>query len=242
MTRSLDPKQAALARRRVSPIDSVGVNGLRVLVVDDHVVVRQGLRALLETRPEWEVCGEAATGREALRKAQKLKPDIMILDIAIPGLSGLEVARRLRNAKLGTQILVLTIHESEELISEVLKVGARGFVLKSDAGRDLITAIEALSQHKPYFTSKVARMVLEGYLSRTRPAPATRSTHSRLSSREREIVQLLAEGKSNKEISSRLNISVKTVETHRSNLMHKLNLQSMGELTRYAVRSGIIEA
>ncbi len=215
---------------------------MRVLVVDDHVVVRQGLRALLETRPGCVVCGEAATGREALRKAQKLKPDIMILDIGIPGLSGLEVARRLRNAKLGTQILVLTVHESEDLISEVLKVGVRGFMLKSDAGRDLITAMEALSQHKPYFTSKVARMVLEGYLRRARPASVARSPRSRLSSREREIVQLLAEGKSNKEISSRLNISVKTVETHRSNLMHKLDLHSMGELTRYAVRNRIIEA
>jgi DNA-binding NarL/FixJ family response regulator len=217
------------------------VSALRILVVDDHDVVRRGLRALLETHPGWEVCGEAASGQEGLRKAQKLKPDIVILDIAIPEPNGLEVARRLRKALPETQILVLTIHESDDLISEVLKVGARGFVLKSDAGHDLIAAIEALSQRKPYFTSKVARIVLEGYLSRPAPAAETRSARTRLSGREREIVQLLAEGKSNKEIASKLNISVKTVETHRANIMHKLDLHSVGELTRYAVRSRIIE-
>ncbi|HEV2492203.1 MAG TPA: response regulator transcription factor [Terriglobia bacterium] len=214
---------------------------LKILVVDDHDVVRRGLRVLLETHAGWKVCGEAATGGEAIRKAQKLEPDIVVLDIGIPEPNGLEVARRLRKAGLKAQILVLTIHESEELVSALLKAGARGFMLKSDAGRELITAIEALNQHKPYFTSKVARMVLDGYLSRSQATAVGPSAPVRLSTREREIIQLLAEGRTNKEMASRLNISIKTVETHRSNIMHKLNLHSMSELTRYAVRNNIIE-
>ena len=214
---------------------------LKILVVDDHDVVRRGLRVLLETHAGWKVCGEAATGGEAIRKAQKLEPDIVVLDIGIPEPNGLEVARRLRKAGLKAQILVLTIHESEELVSAVLKAGARGFMLKSDAGRELITAIEALNQHKPYFTSKVARMVLDGYLSRSQATAVGPIAPVRLSTREREIIQLLAEGRTNKEMASRLNISIKTVETHRSNIMHKLNLHSMSELTRYAVRNKIIE-
>jgi len=214
---------------------------LKILVVDDHDVVRKGLRVLLETQAGWKVCGEAATGSEAIRKAQKLQPDIVVLDIGIPEPNGLAVARRLRKMKLKAQILVLTIHESEELVAAVLKAGARGFMLKSDAGRELITAIEALGQRKPYFTSKVARMVLDGYLSRPEATAFGPSAPVRLSTREREILQLLAEGRANKEVSSRLNISIKTVETHRSSIMHKLNLHSMSELTRYAVRKQIIE-
>ena len=212
---------------------------LKILVVDDHTVVRRGLRVLLEAHPGWKVCGEAATGSEAIRKAQKLQPDIVVLDIGIPEPNGLEVARQLRKTRPKSQILVLTIHESEELVSALLKVGARGFLLKSDAGRELIAAIEALSQHKPYFTSKVSRMLLDGFLSHSKTKVL--GPRTRLSMREREIIQLLAEGRTNKEVSSRLNISIKTVETHRSNIMHKLNLHSMGELTRYAVRNRIIE-
>lgn len=212
---------------------------LKILVVDDHTVVRRGLRVLLEAHPGWKVCGEAATGSEAIRKAQKLQPDIVVLDIGIPEPNGLEVARQLRKTRPKSQILVLTIHESEELVSALLKVGARGFLLKSDAGRELIAAIEALSQHKPYFTSKVSRMLLDGFLSHSKTKVL--GPRVRLSMREREIIQLLAEGRTNKEVSSRLNISIKTVETHRSNIMHKLNLHSMGELTRYAVRNRIIE-
>jgi DNA-binding NarL/FixJ family response regulator len=215
---------------------------LRILVVDDHDVVRRGLRVLLETHPGWKVCGEAATGSEAIRKAQKLAPDIVVLDIGIPEPNGLDVARRLHKAGHKAQILVLTIHESEELVNAVLKAGARGFMLKSDAGRELITAIEALSQRKPYFTSKVARMVLEGFLSRRSGRTAGEHPRLRLSAREREIIQLLAEGRTNKEVAGRLNISIKTAETHRANIMHKLNLHSMSELTRYAVRNRIIEA
>ena len=214
---------------------------LRILVVDDHDVVRQGLRSLLENHPGWEVCGEASTGREALEKSQQLKPDVVILDVAIPELNGLEVGRRIRKARPETQLLMLTMYESEDLVGEVLKVGARGFILKSDAGRDLVAALEALSQHKPYFTSKVAQLVFEGSLTRAIPSGAARPRRNRLSTREREVVQLLAEGKSNKEIAESLNISVKTVEAHRSNIMHKLDLHSISELTRYAIRNRMIQ-
>jgi len=218
------------------------VGTLRILIADDHEVVRQGLRILVETRSGWKVCGEAATGREAVERTKKLKPDIVILDIAMPELNGLEAARRILNARPHTQVLILTIYESEELVSQVLKIGARAYMLKSDAGRDLIAAIESLSQGRPFFTSSVAQMVLEGYLARADPASARASARSRVSGREREIIQLLTEGKSSKEIASRLNLSVKTVEAHRSNIMHKLGLDSMGELTRYAIRNKIIGA
>jgi len=217
------------------------VSTLRILIADDHDVVRQGLRALLEAQPGWEICGEAATGRETVEKTRKLKPDIVLLDIIMPELNGLEVLRRIRKATHETQVLVLTMHESEDLIGQALKAGARGFMLKSDAGRDLVTAIDALSRRKPFFTSKVAQMVLEGYLEGTAPGAAEEAPRSRLSAREREVVQLLAEGRTNKEIAARLEISTKTVETHRSSIMRKLNLHSVGELTRYAIRNKIIE-
>ena len=165
----------------------------------------------------------------------------MLLDIIMPELNGLEALRRIRKATPETQVLVLTMHESEDLIGQALKAGARGFMLKSDAGRDLVTAIDALSRRKPFFTSKVAQMVLEGYLEGTAPGAAEEAPRSRLSAREREVVQLLAEGRTNKEIAARLEISTKTVETHRSSIMRKLNLHSVGELTRYAIRNKIIE-
>jgi len=217
------------------------VSTLRILIADDHDVVRQGLRALLETQPGWEICGEAATGRETVEKTRKLKPDIVLLDIIMPELNGLEALRRIRKARPETQVLVLTMHESEDLIGQALKAGARGFMLKSDAGRDLVTAIDALSRRKPLFTSKVAQLVLEGYLEGTAPGATEEAPRSRLSAREREVVQLLAEGRTNKQIAASLEISTKTVETHRSSLMRKLNLHSVGELTRYAIRNKIIE-
>ena len=214
---------------------------LRILIADDHDVVRQGLRALLEAQPGWEICGEAATGRETVEKTRKLKPDIVLLDIIMPELNGLEVLRRIRKATPETQVLVLTMHESEDLIGQALKAGARGFMLKSDAGRDLITAIDALSRRKPFFTSKVAQMVLEGYLEGTAPGAAEEAPRSRLSAREREVVQLLAEGRTNKEIAAVLNLSVYTVDAHRGRIMEKLNLHSINDLVRFAVRNGVIE-
>jgi DNA-binding NarL/FixJ family response regulator len=212
----------------------------RILVADDHEVVRRGLAALLLSQPDWEVCGEAADGREAVEKAQQLKPDVVILDIGMPSLNGLEATRHILKNQPQTKILILTLHDSDQVVREVLNAGARGFLLKSDAARDLVAAVEALRRDKTYFTSKVAAMVLEGFLKNgTAPAPAP-ATRSRLTPREREIVQLLAEGKSTKEVAVALGLSVKTAETHRSNIMRKLELHSVSDLVLYAVRNNIV--
>ncbi len=215
---------------------------LRILVADDHEVVRRGLRAVLEAHPGWEVCGEAVTGREALEKARQLKPDVVVMDIGMRELNGLEATRQVLKALPTTEVLILTMHESEQVVREVLDAGARGYVLKTDAGRDLVAAVDALSQHRPFFTSRVAEMVLEGYLKEGSRAEEGKTSPSRLTPREREVVQLLAEGNSNKEVASRLGISVKTVEAHRANIMRKLGLDSLSDLVRYAIRNKIIEA
>lgn len=213
----------------------------RILVADDHEVVRRGLCALLQAQPDWEICGEAADGREALEKAQKLKPDVIILDIGMPSLNGLEATRQILKLNPQTRILILTLHDSDQVVREVLNAGARGFLLKSDAARDLVAAVEALRRDKTYFTSKVAAMVLEGFLKQGSPAAvAAPPTRGRLTPREREIVQLLAEGKSTKEVAVALGLSVKTAETHRSNIMRKLELHSVSDLVLYAVRNNIV--
>src|SRR5215471_15419991 len=213
----------------------------RILVADDHEVVRRGLSALLRAQPEWDVCGEAANGREAVEKALQLKPDVVILDVGMPLLNGLEATRQILKANPQIKILVLTLHDSDQVVQEVLNAGARGFLLKSDAARDLVAAVEALRRDKIYFTPKVASMVLNGYLRRdgTPASPETRG-RSRLTPREREIVQLLAEGKSSKEVAVALGLSVKTAETHRSNIMRKLELHSVSELVLYAIRNNIV--
>jgi DNA-binding NarL/FixJ family response regulator len=213
----------------------------RILVADDHEVVRRGLCALLQSQPEWEVCGEAADGREAMEKAQRLKPDVIILDIGMPSLNGLEATRQILKIQPQTKILILTLHDSDQVVREVLNAGARGFLLKSDAARDLVAAVEALRRDKTYFTSKVAAMVLDGFLKNGSPAAvAPAPTRGRLTPREREIVQLLAEGKSTKEVAVALGLSVKTAETHRSNIMRKLELHSVSDLVLYAVRNNIV--
>jgi DNA-binding NarL/FixJ family response regulator len=214
----------------------------RILVADDHEVVRRGLCALLQGQPDWEVCGAAGDGREALDKTQKLKPDVVILDIGMPSLNGLEATRQILKTMPHTKVLILTLHDSDQVVREVLNAGARGFLLKSDAARDLVAAVEALRRDKTYFTSKVAAMVLEGYLKQGTPGaqPATTQTRNRLTPREREIVQLLAEGKSTKEVAVALGLSVKTAETHRSNIMRKLELHSVSDLVLYAVRNNIV--
>lgn len=214
----------------------------RILIADDHEIVRRGLRAILAARTDWEVVGESVSGRAALEDTRTLRPNLVIMDIGMPELNGLDATRLILKDAPSTEILILTMHESEQLIREVLDAGARGYMLKSDAGKDLIAAIESLRMHKPYFTTRVSEMVLTGFLngpSRTPEADAL--NHSRLTTREREIVQLLAEGMSNKEVATKLNISVKTAETHRSRIMAKLQLHSIGELVRYAVRNRIVE-
>jgi DNA-binding NarL/FixJ family response regulator len=213
----------------------------RILLADDHEVVRRGLCALLRGQPDWDVCGEAGNGREAVELALKLKPDVVILDIGMPSLNGLEATRQILKANPATKVLILTLHDSDQVVQEVLNAGARGFLLKSDAARDLVAAVEALRRDKIYFTPKVASMVLDGYLRRDHRSVAPETpARGRLTPREREIVQLLAEGKSSKEVAVALGLSVKTAETHRSNIMRKLELHSVSDLVLYAVRNNIV--
>lgn len=214
---------------------------VRILIADDHEVVRHGIRALLETHKGWEVVGEAVTGRQAVEEARRLQPDLVIMDITMPEMNGLEATRQIRRDVPAVEVLVLSVHDSEQLVREVLEAGARGYVLKSDAGRDLIAAVETLCRHKPFFTAKVSEMMLEGFLKAGPAGEPGKPALSALTAREREIVQLLAEGQSNKEVADMLGISVKTVETHRSHVMTKLNLHSMSDLVRYAVRNQLIE-
>ncbi len=214
----------------------------RILIADDHEMVRRGLRDILSAQQDWTVVGEALTGREAVGLAREKHPDLVIMDIGMPELNGLEATRQIIKEFPATEILILTMHESEQLVREVLDTGARGYVLKSDAGRDLVAAVAALRRHKPYFTTKVSEMVLTGFLNRGQRVEETEDApRLRLTPREREIVQLLAEGKSNKEVATSLCISVKTAETHRSRIMAKLGMHSIGELVRYAVRNRIVE-
>lgn len=212
---------------------------LRILVADDHHVVRTGLRALLESKTGWQVCAEASNGREAVQKAGELQPDVAVLDIGMPLLNGVDATRQIRKASPGTEILILTMHDSEHMIEGVLEAGARGYILKDDADRNLLAAVEALRRHKPYLSPRVSAAVSKG--ASLTGAEGERPSR-RLTPREREIVQLLAEGKSNKEIATYLNISVKTAETHRANIMLKMNFHSVTELVRYAVKNKIIQA
>lgn len=210
---------------------------LRILIADDHAVVRAGLRTLLESRSGWQVCAESADGRDAVEKAGKLKPDIAVLDIGMPLLNGVEATRRIRAASPSTEIVILTMHESDDLVQQVVEAGARGYILKDDADRVLLAAVDALRNHKPYFSTRVSTPPA------TEDAPSTDAPRSRLrlTPREREILQLLAEGKSNKEVATLLGISVNTVEAHRANIMLKLNLHSLAELVHYAIRNNIVK-
>jgi len=214
---------------------------VRILVADDHEVVRQGLRALLETEPGYEVCGEARDGRDAVKEACRLRPDVVVLDFSMPGLNGLEVTRQIRKALPPTEVLVLTAYDSEQLARAVLGAGALGYVLKSDTERDLVAAVESLHRRRPFFTSRVARMVLEGYLKLVPESTPGGGGPGPLTTREREVLQLLAEGKSNKEVAAILGITVKTAETHRAALMRKLELRSISDLVHFAVRNQVIE-
>ena len=214
---------------------------LRLLVADDHEIVRKGLRSILEAQPGWQVAAEASDGREAVDKAKQLKPDVTVMDIGMPALNGLEATRQILKHDVRAKILILTMHESDPLIREVLDAGARGYVLKTDASRDLVAAVNAIRSNKTFFTAKVAQIVLDGYLDK-KPKKEVQSAQSRLTPRQREIVQLLAEGKSSKEVAVALNLSVKTAETHRANIMRRLDCHSVSELVRYAVRNNIIQA
>jgi DNA-binding NarL/FixJ family response regulator len=208
---------------------------LRILLADDHEMVRHGLRAVIEEQHGWEVCGEARTGREAVARALELRPDVVVMDFTMPELNGMDATREIRAVLPRTQVLILTMHESEELVPEVLAAGALGYMLKSDAGGALVNAIQSLADQKPYFTSKISALVLKGYLN-----PRTREI-STLTPREREVVQMVAEGKSTKEVAEKLKISAKTADTHRTNVMRKLKLHSVSELVRFAIRNKLVE-
>jgi len=219
---------------------------LRILIADDHEVARRGIRALLENHAGWQVCGEAKDGRDAVELAATTKPHVVLLDIGMPNLNGLEAARQISASSPGVAILILTMHDSDNMVRDVLRAGARGFLLKSDAGRDLVAAVEALQLQRTFFTTRVSQMVLDGFLDREKRDNAGASSEEEVSgevltSREREVIQLLAEGRTSKEVAVTLNLSVKTAETHRTNLMRKLGLHSVADLTRYAVRNGIVQ-
>jgi DNA-binding NarL/FixJ family response regulator len=215
---------------------------LRILIADDHELVRRGLCTLLQSHEGWEICGEATDGRAAVEKTQALKPDVVIVDIGMPILNGLAATRQLVQEDPNCKVIVLTVTDSDQVIREALDAGARGFVLKSDAARDLVTAVEALQKNRMFFTPRVNDVVLAGYLGRG--SNGSRNTPPRLpqlTRRESEVIQLLAEGKSSKEIASMLNLSTKTAETHRSNIMRKLGFHSIRDLVVYAVKNNIIQ-
>ncbi len=208
----------------------------RILIADDHDVVRAGLRAIIEAHPGWQVVAEAEDGRQAVAQAIRTRPDIAIVDYALPLMNGVEVTREIRARAPATEILAFTMHETDALVYQLLEAGARSYILKSEANRYLVAAIEALAAHRPFFVGKQSELLVEAFLS----------THGNqalgiLSPRERVIVQLIAEGHSNKRMSEILNLSVKTIETHRAAAMRKLNTTSTAALVRYAIRNKLVE-
>ncbi|RJF91117.1 response regulator [Sphingomonas cavernae] len=209
----------------------------RILIADDHEAMRQGVRSFIETRPGWSVIAEASDGHQALQLALQTRPDIAIIDYSLPLLNGLELTRALKRDIPNIEILIYTMHDREDILIEVLRAGARGYVLKSDTGPHLLAAVEALAVRKPYFSGAVSETLLDHFLETS----AASSNATTLTPREREIVQLIAEGKINKEIAHILELSVKTIETHRAAAMHKLNLKTTAELVRYAVRNNIVQ-
>jgi two-component system response regulator NreC len=211
---------------------------LRILLADDHAIVREGVKAVVERMASAEICGEAADGRTAVAMTEQLQPDIVILDVGMPELNGLEAARQIKRRSPNIEILMFTGDEDEKLIHDVFAAGARSYILKSDLGEHLIAAIEALGRHKHYFTNKTSEVIFSRYLNGS--SGSGQGKRSGLTPRERELIQLLAEGKSNKTIASLLGISVKTVETHRASLMRKLQMSSFADLVRYAIRHKIV--
>jgi DNA-binding NarL/FixJ family response regulator len=213
------------------------------MIADDHDLVLRGLKTLLETHPGWKVCAEARNGREAVTMAETVKPDIAIMDVSMPDLNGIEAVRRIKKVSPHTELLVLSMHQTDQLIREIIEAGAKGYIVKSDSDRSLISAVEALEVHKPFFTSSATEIML-GSLRNSSGVVSdiSKTIRDRLTPREREIVQLLSEGKSSKEVAVVLGISVKTSETHRANIMRKLEIHSVSQLVRYAVRNQIVEA
>jgi two-component system response regulator NreC len=215
------------------------VNKIRVLLADDHTLIRAGLRLVVEQQPDFAVAGEAENGRQAVAMAESLKPNVVVMDIGMPDLNGIEAARQIRDAHPEIEVVMLSMHSDEGYVLRALKAGARAYLLKDSAEADLARAIHAAAEGKSFFSPAVGKVLLEDYMRKLERTGAEDS-YELLSPREREVLQLVAEGKSSKEIATLLNISVYTVETHRAKLMQKLNLKSMPELILYAVRKGII--
>jgi two-component system, NarL family, response regulator NreC len=212
---------------------------VRIILADDHNVMRRGLRFLLESQPEFTVVGEAADGREAVAQAEALSPDVIVLDISMPNLNGIEAAHRIASSQPHAAIVVLSMHSDEGYVLRALKAGAKGYLLKDSAESDLINAITSVTEGKIFFSPEVSKMLVEDYVREIR-ARKIEDNHELLTSREREILQLIVEGKSNKEIAAALDLSVYTVETHRRNMQEKLNLHNFAELVLYAIRNRVI--
>lgn len=217
------------------------MHSLRLVVADDHPLMRRGICDLLEAEPGWEVVAKASNGREAIDAVSKSKPDVLVIDLAMPELNGLTATREILRLfpKLG--VVLLTMHNTDQSVREVLESGARGYVLKNDAEQDLVAAVKAVAAGKPFFTANITEIVLKGYLNRTATSEPAKAL-SGLTTREREVVQLLVEGKGNKDVALAMRLSVKTVEAHRSNINRKLAIRSTSDLVRYAVRNGIVSA
>ncbi len=213
-----------------------GATAIRIVVADDHEVVRKGLRGILETHAGWTVVAEATDGRDAVDRVREHRPDVVIMDVAMPRLNGVDATRLIRRELPSTRVLILTMHQAEHIVDEALDAGANGLLFKADAGREILHAVNALLHDKPYFTGPVGRMILQGYLRSKGDTPT-----QRLSAREREVLQLLAEGHTTKDVADLLKLSVKTGETHRANLMKKIGARSTAGLVRYAIRNGIIQ-
>jgi two-component system response regulator NreC len=213
---------------------------IRVLVADDHEVVLEGVRSLIERQPDLEVCGLATTGREAVDLARKTTPHVVVLDMTMPELNGLDAIRQIRKALPDTEVVVFSAHSSEDIIEEVFDAGAKSYIEKTEASRDLVKAIRSLAEHKPFFTSQASQILFSKFLV-TGTAKKSDRSEQRLTPREKEIVRLLAQSSSNKEIAATLGISIRTVETHRATLMHKLGVRSVAGVVRYAIRQHIVE-
>jgi DNA-binding NarL/FixJ family response regulator len=213
---------------------------LRILIADDHALLRRGARTILQARSGWKIVGEAANGREALEKTLKLKPDVAILDISMPELDGVEVTRQIRKSLPDVKVLVLTMHESDQMIRRALEAGANGYLLKSDLVDHLPKAVKAVADNKGFLTPRISEIILKGFINAGNKSDEEMRAGVRITPRELEIIRLLAAGKSNKEVSTQLGITVRTVETHRSKIMLKLGLHSLAELIHYAMRNEII--
>lgn len=214
---------------------------MRILIADDHEIVRKGLCQLVRSRTDWEICGEARDGEEACRMAAELHPDLVIVDLGMPRLNGLEATRQMVQANPAQKVLILTIADAEQMVEKALQAGARGFVLKSDAARDLIAAIDAVSRGMTFFTARVDNLIFDGFRHGTRTAP-DQVRVGKLTVREQQIVQYIAEGKSTREIAEMLNISAKTTETHRNNILRKLKIHSVPELVMFVLRNNLVSS